>query len=86
MAQSEQQVSRAKAQLGWGEDNREDYKRRRKNVKWYAIINKIVGKRETSDGDWKLFMDFCMLPTIGLPASGRQLLRSKVGDKEGDNA
>ena len=71
MAQLEQQVSRVKAKLGWAENNGEEYKRRRKNVKAYAIINKGIGKYGISDGDWKPFMNFGMLLKIGLPASGR---------------
>ena len=49
------------------------------------MINKIVGKRETPDSDWKAFMECCVLPKNGLLALSKQILRAQVGDNEGGN-
>jgi len=45
VAQKEEQAtSRAKTQLGWGDDNMEDYKKWRRHLKVYAHINNITGR------------------------------------------
>jgi len=45
----EQATSHAKTQLGWGDDNIEDYKKWRRHLKAYALMNNITGRRGTSN-------------------------------------
>ena len=82
----EQATSRAKTQLGWGDDNIEDYKKWRRHLKTYALMNNITGRRGTSNTTWNTFKTFTMQAKHGLPASGRTLLSTPVGDKEDDKA
>jgi len=82
----DQATSRAKTQLGWGDDNIENYKKWRRHLKAYALMNNITGRRATSNATWNTFKTFAMQANYGLPASGRTLLNTPVGDKEGDKA
>ena len=86
LAKEEQVTTRAKTQLGWGNDNPEEYKKWRRHVKAYALANGITGRRGTSTAAWQAFRDHTMDPKNGLPASGRALLQSNKGDKDGDKA
>lgn len=80
------QTGRAKLQLGWGEDNPEEYRRWRRQIKAYAISKKITGRRDASVQEWDRFKSHAMNDENGLPASGRALLQLPRGDKEGDRA
>jgi len=82
----EQATSRAKTQLRWGDDNMEDYKKWRRHLKAYALMNNITGRRGTSNTAWDAFKTFAMQAKNGLPASGRTLLNTPVGDKESNKA
>jgi hypothetical protein len=82
----DQATSRAKTQLGWGDDNAEEYRKWRRHLKAYALMNKITGRRGTSDAAWEAFKTFAMDAKNGLPASGRKLLTSAKGDKDGEKA
>jgi len=82
----DQATSQAKTQLGSGDDNIEDYKKWRRHLKAYVLMNNITGRRGTSNATWNAFKTFAMLATHGLPASGRTLLNTPVGDKEDDKA
>jgi len=81
-----QATSRAKTQLGWGEDNIEDYKKWRRHLKAYAPMNNITGRWGTSNAIWNTCKTFTMQANHGLLASGRILLNTPVGDKEGNKA
>jgi len=82
----EQATSHTKTQLGWRDDNIEDYKKWRSHLKAYALMNNITDRRGTSNTTWNVFKTFAMEAKYGLPASGRTLLNTPVGDKEGDKA
>ena len=79
-------TNRAKLQLGWGDDNPEEYRKWRRHIKAYAMSKNITGRRGTSNEDWDEFQEFCMKAENGLPASGRAILKVRRGDKEGDKA
>jgi len=49
-------------------------------------MNNITGRWGTSNATWNAFKTFAMQANHGLPASGRMLLNTPVGDKEGDKA
>jgi len=53
-------------------------------MKAYALRNKIIGRRGTSNAAWEAFKAFAMDAKNGLPSSGRKLLKSAKGDKDGD--
>jgi len=55
-------------------------------VKAYALAHGITGRRGTSTAAWQAFRDHAMDPKNGVPASGRALLQSDKGDKDGDKA
>jgi len=80
----EQATSRAKTQLRWGEDNIEDYKKWRRHLKAYALMNNMTGRWGTSYAAWNAFQTFVMHANHGLLASGHPLLNTPVGDKKGD--
>jgi len=87
VAQKEEQAtSHAKTQLGWGDHNMEDYKKWRRHLKAYALMNNITGRRGTSNAAWDAFKTFAIQPKSGLPVSGRTLLNTPIGDKEGNKA
>jgi len=81
-----QAISHAKTQLGWGDDNIGDYKKWRRHLKAYALMNNITGRWRTANATWNAFKSFAMEAKHRLPASGRILLNTLVGDKEGDKA
>jgi len=82
----EQATSHGKTQLGWGEDNIEDYKKWRRHLKVYALMNNITGRRGTSNATWNAFKTFVIQVNHGLPASGRILLNTPVVDNEANKA
>jgi len=86
MPQEEHTTSHAKTQLGWGDDNADEYRKWRRHLKAYALMNKITGRRGTSDAAWEAFKTFAMDAKNGLPASGGQLLTSAKGDKDDEKA
>jgi len=86
LAKEEQATTRAKTQLGWGNDNLEEYKKWRRHVKAYALANSITGRRGTPTAAWQAFRDDAMDPKNGLPASGQALLQADKGDKDADLA
>ena len=50
VAQKEEQAtSRAMTQLGWGDDNTEEYKKWRRHLQAYALTHNITGRRGTSN-------------------------------------
>jgi len=49
-------------------------------------MNNITGRRGTSNATWNAFKIFAMQANHRLPVSGRTLLNTPVGDKEGDKA
>jgi len=55
-------------------------------MKAYALVNKITGRRGTSNAAWEAFKPFAMDSKNGLPSSGRKLLKSAKGDKDGKKA
>ena len=81
-----QQTSKAKIVLGWGEDNVGEYRRWRRRMKYYAAGIAITGRQGTSDTQWEAFHQYGMSADNSLPASGRRLLRTAKGDKDGDKA
>jgi len=86
MRKEDQATSRAKSQLGWGEDNEDEYRKWRRHLKVHALMNKITGRRGTSNTAWEAFKAFAMDSKNELPSSGRKLLKSAKGDKDGDKA
>jgi len=82
----DQATSHTKTQLGWGDDNIEDYKKWRRHLKAYTLMNNITGRQGTSNTTWNAFKTFAMEAKHGLPTSGWILLNTSVGDKEGDKA
>ncbi|KAF8416583.1 hypothetical protein EV426DRAFT_578631 [Tirmania nivea] len=82
----DQLTSRAKTQLGWGDDNVEDYKKWRRYLKAYAVMNEITGRRGISKAVWEGFKAFALKPKNELPASRHTLLGMQRGDKEGNKA
>ncbi|KAF8416220.1 hypothetical protein EV426DRAFT_703735 [Tirmania nivea] len=82
----DQLTSRAKTQLGWGDNNIEDYKKWRRHLKAYAVMNEITGRRGTSKAVWEGFKAFVLELKNRLPASGHTLLGMQRGDKEGNKA
>ena len=79
-------TSRAKLQLGWGDDNPEEYKKWRRRIKAYAISKGIAGRRGTSNETWDTFTEYAQRVGNGLPASGKGLLELRREDKEGNKA
>jgi hypothetical protein len=79
-------TSKAKVQLGWADGGGESYKKWRKNLKAYAIIQKIASKRTCSDSTWEAFTTYAIDRTNGFPAKGRTLVLKAKGHKEGDLA
>jgi len=65
----EQATTCSKTQLGWSNNNSEDYKKWRRHVKAYALANSITGRRGTSTAASQAFRDHAMDPKNGLPAS-----------------
>ena len=74
MPSAKEEVSQAKAVLGWG-DNDPRYTHWRNGVKSWAHTNRVTGKRAAGTALWKQFKDYAILET-GLPASGKRLLTS----------
>jgi len=64
----------------------EDYKKWSRYLKVYVLMNNITGRWGTSNMAWDAFKTFTMQPKSGLPASGRTLLNTPVGGKEGNKA
>jgi len=79
-------MSHAKTHLDWGENNEDKYQKWRRHLKAYALMNKITGRRGTSNTVWQAFKAFAMYAKNGLPSSGRKLLKSAKCDKEIDKA
>ena len=55
-------------------------------MKAYALANSITGRCGTSTAAWQAFRVHAIVPKNRLPASGRALLQSDKGDKDGDKA
>jgi len=55
-------------------------------MKTYALMNKITGRRGTSNAAWEAFKAFAKDYKNGLPSSGRKLLKFAKGDKDGEKA
>ena len=68
------EVSQAKALLGWGE-NDPRYSNWRDGVKAWARTNAVVGKRAAGIALWRQFKTHA-LTQVGLPASGIALLQN----------
>jgi len=49
-------------------------------------MNKITGRRGTSNAAWEAFKAFAMDSKNGLPSSGRKLLKPAKGNKDSDKA
>ena len=81
-----QQTSKANTVLGWGEDNVGEYRKWRRRMKHYAAGKAITGRRGTSVTQWEAFRQYGMSADNDLSASGRRLLRTAKGEKDGDKA
>jgi len=86
MPHEDHTTSRAKTQLGWGDDNANKYRKWRRYLQAYTLMNKITSRRGTSDATREAFKTFAMDGKKGLPASGRKLLTSAQGDKDGEKS
>jgi len=86
VGKEDQGTSRAKTQLSWGEDNEDEYRKWRRHLKAYALMNKITGRHGTSNAAWEAFKAFGIDSKNGLPSSGRKLLKSAKGNKDGNKA
>ena len=74
MPTAKEEVSQAKAVLGWGA-NDPRYSSWRNGVKSWAHTNRVTGNRAAGSALWKQFIDYGILET-GLPASGKRLIAS----------
>ncbi|KAF8415029.1 hypothetical protein EV426DRAFT_710594 [Tirmania nivea] len=63
-----------------------EYRKWRRHLKAYALSNGITGKHGTSAAVWEAFQQYALNSKHGLPASGRKLVMTAKGDKEGDKA
>ncbi|RPB18640.1 hypothetical protein L211DRAFT_853934 [Terfezia boudieri ATCC MYA-4762] len=77
MPSAAQEVSQAKALLGWGE-NDPRYSNWRNGVKGWARTNGITGKRQAGNALWAQFKTYAQQET-GLPASGIALIQNGSG-------
>jgi len=82
----DQATSHAKIQLGWDDDNEEEYPKWRRYMKVYALMNEITARRGTSNATWEAFKAFAMDSKNGLSSSGRKLLKSTKGDTDSEKA
>ena len=74
MLSAKEEVSQAKAVLGWV-DNDPHYSSWRNGVKSWAHTNEVTGKRVAGSALWKQFIKYAIMET-GFPASGNRLLVS----------
>ncbi|RPB18310.1 hypothetical protein L211DRAFT_854247 [Terfezia boudieri ATCC MYA-4762] len=81
MPSAVQEVSQAKALLGWGE-NDPRYSQWRTGVKGWARTHGVTGKRQAGNALWNQFKTYAQQET-GLPASGIALIQNgAVGIKK----
>ena len=78
MPSPKEEVGRAKALRGWGE-NDPRYVNWRNGVRAWARTNNIVGKRAAGNNLWSQLKNFAMAATE-MPASGRRLLQGGDAD------
>jgi hypothetical protein len=74
MPSAKEEVGRAKALLGWG-DNDARYSQWRGGVKAWARTNGVTGKRQAGTAQWRTFIGIARGET-GFPASGTRLLNN----------
>ena len=78
MPSAKEEVGRAKALLGWGE-NDPSYVNWTNGVRAWARTKNIVGKRATGNNPWVQLSNIAMAE-MGMPASGRRLLQGGDAD------
>ena len=78
MPSAKEEVGRAKALLGWG-DNDPQYINWRNGIRAWAQTNKVAGKRAAGDNLWGQLKTFVESET-GMPVLGRRLLQGGDAD------